>query len=218
MVHGDEFADAVRAAAVARSTRVRGDARRARRRSTSALVATAGDAVRVPAPRAATTATSSTPAGPPVGPKGVVWRQEDIFFAALGGGNPGGPPITRPRRSPTNVLHEPGPAHHAVPRPRRPAGRPLRLVPDGTAHARVGILGRARHAARRRHARARRRAAPRRGARARPRRRASGSVCSRSSATPAAARSSRRSSASPTGGTTRACACSARAARCSRPT
>jgi len=29
-------------------------------------------------------------------PRGVVWRQEDIFFAALGSGNPGGPPITRP--------------------------------------------------------------------------------------------------------------------------
>ena len=29
-------------------------------------------------------------------PKGVMWRQEDIFFAALGGGNYGGPPITRP--------------------------------------------------------------------------------------------------------------------------
>jgi acyl-CoA synthetase (AMP-forming)/AMP-acid ligase II len=29
-------------------------------------------------------------------PKGVVWRHEDIFFAALGGGNAGGPPITRP--------------------------------------------------------------------------------------------------------------------------
>jgi len=28
-------------------------------------------------------------------PKGVVWRQEDIFFAVLGGGNPGGPPIRR---------------------------------------------------------------------------------------------------------------------------
>src|SRR6266540_1278014 len=27
-------------------------------------------------------------------PRGVVWRQEDIFFAALGSGNPGGPPIT----------------------------------------------------------------------------------------------------------------------------
>ena len=29
-------------------------------------------------------------------PRGVVWRQEDIFFATLGGGNPGGPPIVRP--------------------------------------------------------------------------------------------------------------------------
>src|SRR5215475_9029863 len=29
-------------------------------------------------------------------PKGVVWRQEDILFAALGGGNPGGPPIADP--------------------------------------------------------------------------------------------------------------------------
>jgi acyl-CoA synthetase (AMP-forming)/AMP-acid ligase II len=29
-------------------------------------------------------------------PRGVVWRQEDIFFTALGGGNPGGPPIERP--------------------------------------------------------------------------------------------------------------------------
>ena len=29
-------------------------------------------------------------------PRGVVWRQEDIFFATLGGGNPGGPPVARP--------------------------------------------------------------------------------------------------------------------------
>jgi acyl-CoA synthetase (AMP-forming)/AMP-acid ligase II len=31
-------------------------------------------------------------------PKGVVWRQEDIFFAVCGGGNPGGEPIARPER------------------------------------------------------------------------------------------------------------------------
>jgi 3-oxocholest-4-en-26-oate---CoA ligase len=31
-------------------------------------------------------------------PKGVMWRQEDIFFAAMGGGNYGGPPIERPER------------------------------------------------------------------------------------------------------------------------
>ena len=29
-------------------------------------------------------------------PRGVVWRHEDIFFSALGSGNPGGPPITAP--------------------------------------------------------------------------------------------------------------------------
>jgi len=40
-------------------------------------------------------------------PKGVVWRQEDIFFAALGGGNPGGPPITRPEEIVASVLDNP---------------------------------------------------------------------------------------------------------------
>jgi len=29
-------------------------------------------------------------------PKGVVWRSEDIFFASMGGGNAGGPPIETP--------------------------------------------------------------------------------------------------------------------------
>ena len=29
-------------------------------------------------------------------PRGVIWRHEDIFFTALGSGNPGGPPITTP--------------------------------------------------------------------------------------------------------------------------
>jgi acyl-CoA synthetase (AMP-forming)/AMP-acid ligase II len=40
-------------------------------------------------------------------PKGVVWRQEDIFFAALGGGNPGGPPITAPDEIAKNVVENP---------------------------------------------------------------------------------------------------------------
>ncbi len=31
-------------------------------------------------------------------PKGVIWRQEDIFFAALGGGGYGQPPITEPEQ------------------------------------------------------------------------------------------------------------------------
>ncbi|HEX9970260.1 MAG TPA: AMP-binding protein, partial [Acidimicrobiales bacterium] len=29
-------------------------------------------------------------------PKGVMWRHEDLFFGALGGGNPGGPPLSHP--------------------------------------------------------------------------------------------------------------------------
>jgi 3-oxocholest-4-en-26-oate---CoA ligase len=37
-------------------------------------------------------------------PKAVVWRQEDIFFAVLGAGNPGGPPIARPEEIGERVL------------------------------------------------------------------------------------------------------------------
>jgi acyl-CoA synthetase (AMP-forming)/AMP-acid ligase II len=37
-------------------------------------------------------------------PKGVVWRHEDIFFAALGGGNAGGPPIRQPEEIGARVL------------------------------------------------------------------------------------------------------------------
>jgi 3-oxocholest-4-en-26-oate---CoA ligase len=40
-------------------------------------------------------------------PKGVVWRQEDIFFGALGGGNPGGPPITTPEAIAASVVDNP---------------------------------------------------------------------------------------------------------------
>jgi acyl-CoA synthetase (AMP-forming)/AMP-acid ligase II len=40
-------------------------------------------------------------------PKGVVWRQEDIFFGALGGGNPGGPPITEPEQIRASVVQNP---------------------------------------------------------------------------------------------------------------
>jgi len=40
-------------------------------------------------------------------PKGVVWRHEDIFFAALGGGNPGGPPISTPDEIVDSVLGNP---------------------------------------------------------------------------------------------------------------
>jgi acyl-CoA synthetase (AMP-forming)/AMP-acid ligase II len=37
-------------------------------------------------------------------PKGVVWRQEDIFFAVLGGGNPAGPPIDKPEEIKNTAL------------------------------------------------------------------------------------------------------------------
>jgi acyl-CoA synthetase (AMP-forming)/AMP-acid ligase II len=32
-------------------------------------------------------------------PRGVVWRHEDIFFTALGGGNPGGAPVEHPEQA-----------------------------------------------------------------------------------------------------------------------
>jgi acyl-CoA synthetase (AMP-forming)/AMP-acid ligase II len=40
-------------------------------------------------------------------PKGVVWRQEDMFFGGLGSGNPGGPPITAPEDIAASVLDNP---------------------------------------------------------------------------------------------------------------
>ncbi|HMJ10078.1 MAG TPA: acyl-CoA synthetase [Polyangiaceae bacterium] len=36
-------------------------------------------------------------------PKGVMWRHEDVFFAGLQGGNPGGPPIERPEQLAENI-------------------------------------------------------------------------------------------------------------------
>jgi len=40
-------------------------------------------------------------------PKGVMWRAEDIFFAALGGGNYGGPAITAPEQIAKNLTPAP---------------------------------------------------------------------------------------------------------------
>ena len=41
-------------------------------------------------------------------PKGVMWRAENIFFAALGGGNYGGPGIERPEQITENLSANPG--------------------------------------------------------------------------------------------------------------
>jgi 3-oxocholest-4-en-26-oate---CoA ligase len=46
-------------------------------------------------------------------PRGVVWRQEDIFFATLGAGNPGGPPVSRPEEI-ARIVHT-NRAHRVAP-------------------------------------------------------------------------------------------------------
>ncbi len=42
-------------------------------------------------------------------PKGVMWRHEDVFFAGLQGGNPGGPDITSPDQLGVNAASNPNP-------------------------------------------------------------------------------------------------------------
>ncbi len=77
-------------------------------------------------------------------PKGVVWRQEDIFFAAMGGGNPGGPALERPEDIGAAVLANPAQRI----RPFLPAGHPgparlvaLSLGPLVHASGQWGALG-----------------------------------------------------------------------------
>jgi len=49
-------------------------------------------------------------------PKGVMWRQEDIFFTAMGGGNPLGEPISEPEQLGENALkRDPPLVQFAVP-------------------------------------------------------------------------------------------------------
>jgi acyl-CoA synthetase (AMP-forming)/AMP-acid ligase II len=40
-------------------------------------------------------------------PKGVMWRSEDIFFGAMGGGNFGGPPVERPEDLSRSAANDP---------------------------------------------------------------------------------------------------------------
>ncbi|MGH2662320.1 MAG: acyl-CoA synthetase [Actinomycetota bacterium] len=48
-------------------------------------------------------------------PKGVMWRQEDLFFTALGGGNPTGDPIDRPEQLAENAVARPTVVQFPVP-------------------------------------------------------------------------------------------------------
>ena len=85
-------------------------------------------------------------------PKGVVWRQEDIFFAALGGGNPGGPPITDRRPSRASVLDNPAQRLRAFLPPDDPGPPQFVALALGPLDARQRPVVGARHAARRRQA------------------------------------------------------------------
>ena len=42
-------------------------------------------------------------------PRGVMWRQDDVFFAGLQGGNPGGPHLERPEELAANAVANPEP-------------------------------------------------------------------------------------------------------------
>jgi acyl-CoA synthetase (AMP-forming)/AMP-acid ligase II len=68
------------------------------------LVSAAGRAVRDFGPRSPDDHYILYTGGTTGRPKGVVWRQEDIFFAVLGGGNSGGAPITRPSEIAPSVV------------------------------------------------------------------------------------------------------------------
>ncbi len=48
-------------------------------------------------------------------PKGVMWRHEDLFFAGLGGGNPGGEPVKSPDEVAANALERAPVGQMAVP-------------------------------------------------------------------------------------------------------
>jgi acyl-CoA synthetase (AMP-forming)/AMP-acid ligase II len=105
VLHDAEFGDAVLAAARqvpgVRATRV------ADADGLDRLVAARRGPERPLGPRSAEDRYVLYTGGTTGRPKGVVWRQEDIFFAALGGGNPGGPPIARPEEIGENVVANP---------------------------------------------------------------------------------------------------------------
>ncbi len=101
VLHDGEFGDAVRAAAATVPV-----VRRVIESASGeydALIATGSPALDL-GPRAGDDRYLLYTGGTTGMPKGVVWRQEDIFFAAIGGGNPGGAPITDPEQLAPNVI------------------------------------------------------------------------------------------------------------------
>ena len=143
-------------------------------------------------------------------PKGVVWRHEDIFFAALGGGNPGGPPIEQPEAIGPGVVANPAGRVAAFLGPDDP-GPTARRARARTAHARERSVVDARHAAQRRDGRPLRPSRTSTSPRSWISSPASGSWRSTSSATRSRGRSSSSSNRGPVRGTRRRCCCSVRA-------
>ena len=76
-------------------------------------------------------------------PKGVMWRQEDIFFTAMGGGNPMGEPIEKPEQLGENAAQA-RPAARAV---RGAAADPRRRAARRVHRHVLGRQGRARSTA-----------------------------------------------------------------------
>jgi 3-oxocholest-4-en-26-oate---CoA ligase len=75
-------------------------------------------------------------------PKGVVWRHEDIFFTAIGGGNPGGPPLERAEELVPAVLAKPSQRIGAFLPPEDPGpGEFIALSLGPLAHASGQWLG-----------------------------------------------------------------------------
>jgi ABC-type branched-subunit amino acid transport system substrate-binding protein len=48
-------------------------------------------------------------------PRGVMWRQEDMFFSAMGGGNPTGPPVESPEQLAENATARPAVVQFPIP-------------------------------------------------------------------------------------------------------
>ena len=151
-------------------------------------------------------------------PKGVVWRQEDMFFGGLGQRESRRSADHRARADRGVGARQSRATAAAVPPARRHERHAVRVARARPAHARERAVVGTRHAARRRQGRALRRAPRRHGTRPRP---ARTRTCQRvqprgrRERAPDAAGAHGRN---PTAGTSRRCACSVRAAASCRAT